>query len=101
MIKVKKKIQKIKRKKNKKKGKENHKTNSIPSSSQQTVNITLYHRAKRGARVLISTCVESFYTRGYYGEKFSNCVYIYIYIYIKRKSKANFCLLSLLRVSRA
>ena len=24
----------------------------------------LAHRTKRGARVLISTCVESFYTRG-------------------------------------
>ena len=40
------------------------------------------HRAKRGARILISTCVESCCTRGDQGEKFSHCVSIFIYIFI-------------------
>ena len=42
----------------------------------------LAHRAKRGARVLISTCVESVYTLGDWDEKFYVYLYIYIYIYI-------------------
>ena len=43
---------------------------------------SLAHRAKRGARVLILTCVESIYTRGDWGEKFCSaylCLYIGIY----------------------
>ena len=41
----------------------------------------LAHRAKCGARVLISRCVESFYTRGEL-EKFLHCVSTFIYIYM-------------------
>ena len=41
-------------------------------------NNPLVHRATRGARALISTCVESSYTRGVQGEKLLLCLYIYI-----------------------
>ena len=45
---------------------------------QSYIHTYLSHRpgAKRGERVLISTCVESIYTRSDYGEKFSHCVSI-------------------------
>ena len=44
--------------------------------------IPLAHRTKRGARVLISTSVESFYTRSNEGKKFSHSLSMFLFDYI-------------------